>query len=143
MQAGQGVNPTPLAFAHPGGAGGDGFGHDGGHQLTIDEFMSKFNRGNRPQVLNTLKLRSFNSQTVQRKIASMGLSGAKASEMSSLCSELTTRLTKRGPRLEANALKQRIESLVVEWGLRPSTVSEITDYGLLAKLLALAVVTSQ
>ena len=112
---------------------------------SIEQLIAKFERGTKPCALERLAITGKLTQaSVNKKISGLGLNATKTASLTALSSELVERLTRRGaPAAELSVLKKRIERLAVEWGLPNKVVADTKDYGLLAKMVACAVVMEQ
>ena len=127
-------------------------GSTGGEQKTqeaftpINEIIAKFEKGDKEPMLEGLGLKSLNQKAVSAKIEGFRLNSTKTEQLTKLVNELTSKLHEKTPKPERVHLETKLARLAVTWGLDIQVVSAantITDYKMMARLIAAAHVLAQ
>ena len=112
----------------------------------LNKKLDKFERGTREQTLSDWTFKTFTATTVQKKLDGLSFNKAKLARLGVLTEELASSLIRNIERHEAPALHEKLKALAVSWGLSFKTVSGVktdTEYELLAKIIAAAVLLAQ
>ena len=110
---------------------------------TVEQLLLSYERGNKAAALTRLELSSITQKQIETRIRGLGLSRDKTAQMEKITQELLRRLERGTPAAELEAMKIGLERLCCSWGLRASLLANCKNYGLLARLVAVAVTMEQ
>ena len=110
---------------------------------TVEQLPLGNERGERAPAPTRLELSNITKTQVDNRIKGLGLSPDKTAQMNRMTQELLKRLDRRTPEAELEAKMIGLERLCCTWGLRPNLLANCKHYGLLARLVAVAVVMEQ
>ena len=113
---------------------------------TINRFFDRFARGKSDPTLEWLQLKSVTEKVVQAKIDSLCLPRQKLDKLTAVSDEIIAKLLRKGAKGEQIVVQNRIDELCTSWGLKQTLVANVqgvSEYKVLARLIALATVMEQ
>ncbi|CAK0824868.1 unnamed protein product [Prorocentrum cordatum] len=114
--------------------------------LDLDQELLPYARGSKQKVLRAAGVLNFKKAHVDGKIKGLQLEGEKAGKAEELGKKLQEKFKSWAKsHIEEATLHDRVEELLVEWGVPPKTFggNGKADYGHMLRLLAAAVVCAE